>query len=301
MKKLFTLLIAGLMFFSLTACVKEETCILLYENPGGDTEATVVFELDGEEKEITASVTEDYYISVSAGDAEIKLGNGYAYYIYKIYGIDIDTKDNEKELVIITDEVSSDVMLRVLRLEDNEFKLIDFENIEGDMGEHYIHDTLFIGYDAKMSFQGNTLETSKRGRYGMWSVKAEYYFDGEKFAAVSAHEREIVLSSYDGSVRMANEEGMNLVEKGYLKSEEELSKLKEGYVTARADFVNYGEVPHFDGVIELKTGDAFKIIKENSEGFVFIEKKSGESGWIYMGDYRDNRSEVSEIAFYMAD
>ena len=301
MKKLLTLVLAAVMVLSLTACVKMENCILLYENPGADTEATVMFELDGKEREIKASVTEDYYISVSSGDAEIKLGYGEAYYIYKIYGIDIDKNDKKKELVIITDEVSSDVMLRILRLEDGVFTLLNFENTDVYSGETYIHDTLSVGYGAEVEIEGNMLKTSKRGRYGMWSVEAEYTFDGDEFTEDMMNEKEIVASSFDGAVRMANEEGISLVEKGYLKSEEELSNLKEGYVTARADYANYGEVPDFESIIEIKTGDAFKVIKENSDGFVFIEKKSGESGWIYMGDFRDNRHEVSEIAFYMAD
>ena len=309
MKKLLALVLTVLLVLSLTACVdvkkaendRKENAVLLYENPGEETEATVMFDLDGEEREIKASVTEDNYISVYTEDTEIKLGFGESYYIYKIYGIDIDEKDKKKELVIITDEVSSDVMLRVLRLEDDEFKLISFENTDAYSGETYINDMLSVGYDAEVGIEGNRLKTSRRGRYGMWCVEAEYTFDGEMFTEVEIEERNIVRSSYIGMIEYAKVDSEYLLEVGLVKDETEIANLMEGYVTAHADFTESGKAPAKKGTTTIKEGDVFKITKEDSVGFVYIEKKEGKSGWVYLRDYSDNRSEVSEIAFFMAD
>ncbi len=311
MKKLLALLLTGVLALSLTACgemgkaeeAKQGNAVLLYENPKDEKEATVAFDLDedGKDEEVKASLTEDYYISVSSGDAEIKLGYGEAYYIYKIYGIDIDTKDKKKELVIISDEVSSDVMLRVLRFENGEFTLVNFENTDGYTGESYTHDTLSVGYDAEIEFAGKTLETSKRGRYGMWCVEAKYKFDGEVFEKVEIKERNVVRSSYEGMYKFISEEPEYYMEHGIIKDEDELENLKEGYVTAHTDLEISDKAPERKGAVTIKEGDVFKIIMEDSEGFVYVEKKKGESGWVYLGDFSDNRYEVSEIAFFMAD
>ena len=122
----------------------------------------------------------------------------------------------------------------------------------------------------------------------MWCVEAEYAFDGEKFTEVEMEERKVVRPSYN------SEWWTDL-------SGEEKTAMDEGYVIAKADFENYGDVPEREDMIALSAGDWFKVTKEDSDGFVFIEKKSGESGWIYLGNFSDNRYEVSEIAFFLAD
>ena len=77
--------------------------------------------------------------------------------------------------------------------------------------------------------------------------------------------------------------------------------IKKGYISAHGDF-NGKDVncPHGESVKILK-GDIFKITKEAFDGFLYIEKKGGKSGWAYFGDFSDNRNEVSPLAFYMAD
>ncbi len=306
MKKILALLLVLVLILSLTACIKTEEGVkevLLYENPGDETEVTVNYDLneDGEDEEINVYLTEDYYLAVESGDAEIKLGYGEAYYIDKVYAIDVDTEEKGKELVVISEEISSDMMLRVLKSEGEAFRLYEFESIDSYSGEPYTWDTLSVGYEPEVSFVNGILKTSERGHTGMWCVEAEYVFDGNKFTEVEMDERRVVRSSFEGIFSITEDYGAELIENGYVKDEAELENLKEGYATAFADFENYGEVPEHENVISLDAGDVFKVTKEDSEGFICIEKKSGETGWIYMGSYSDNRYDVSEITFFLAD
>lgn len=290
MKKLLSLLLAAVLVFSLASCGKKEECILLFENDGKAESLDLSYDLtgDGMEDDIKIALTEDYYIKVAMGESEISLGYGEAYYIDKVYAIDLDTKEKGLELVLISEEVSSDMMMRVLKPEGDTFRLYEFESVDTYSGEPYLWDTLSVGFEPEISFKGGVLKTSERGRYGMWCVEAEYVFDGEKFTEVEMEERKVVRPSYN------SEWWPDL-------SDEDKKAMDEGYVIAKADFENYGDVPEHDDMADLKAGDLFKITKEDSEGFVFIEKKSGESGWIYMGSFADNRYDVSEMAFFLAD
>ena len=293
MKKLLSLLLAAVLIFSLASCGKKEECILLFENEGKIKKVKVDLSYDltgdGTEDAINVRLTDDYFIEVTCGESKISLGYGEAYYIDKVYAIDLDTKEKGKELVLISEEVSSDMMMRVLKPEGETVRLYEFESVDAYSGEPYMWDTLSVGYEPEISFKGGVLKTSERGRTGMWCVEAEYTFDGEKFTEVEMEERAVVRPSYDEEWIIAEPWG------------ETGKALSEGYVIAHADFENYGEVPEHKDVISLKAGDWFKITKEDSEGFVFIEKKSGESGWIYLGDFLDNRYEVSEMVFFLAD
>lgn len=290
MKKLFTLLMAAVLVFSFASCGKKEECILLFENEGTTENIDLSYDLTGDGKDDTVNIalTEDYCIEVAMGESKISLGYGEAYYIDKVYAIDLDTKEKGKELVLISEEISSDMMLRILKPEEDTFRLYEFEHTDSYSGEPYTWDTLSVGYEPEISFEGGILKTSKRGRTGMWCVETEYSFDGEKFTEVEMKERKVLRPSY-------NSEWWPEL------PEEDAEAMAEGYVIAYADFENYGDALSRDGMTNLNAGDVFKITKEDSDGFVFIEKKSGESGWIYMGDFKDNRYEVSEIAFFLAD
>ena len=290
MKKLLSLLLAAVLIFSLASCGKKEECILLFRNDGKAESLDLSYDLtgDGMEDDIKIALTEDYYIKVAVGESEISLGYGEAYYIDKVYAIDLDTKEKGLELVLISEEVSSDMMMRVLKPEGDTFRLYEFESVDTYSGEPYLWDTLSVGFEPEISFKGGVLKTSERGRTGMWCVEAEYVFDGEKFTEVEMEERKVVRPSYN------SEWWPDL-------SDEDKKAMDEGYVIAKADFENYGDVPEHDDMADLKAGDWFKITKEDSEGFVFIEKKSGESGWIYMGNFADNRYDVSEMVFFIAD
>ncbi|MBQ2941127.1 MAG: SH3 domain-containing protein [Clostridia bacterium] len=290
MKKLLSLLLAAVLIFSLASCGKKEECILLFRNDGKAESLDLSYDLtgDGMEDDIKIALTEDYYIKVAVGESEISLGYGEAYYIDKVYAIDLDTKEKGLELVLISEEVSSDMMMRVLKPEGDTFRLYEFESVDTYSGEPYLWDTLSVGFEPEISFKGGVLKTSERGRTGMWCVEAEYVFDGEKFTEVEMEERKVVRPSYN------SEWWPDL-------SDEDKKAMDEGYVIAKADFENYGDVPEHDDMADLKAGDWFKITKEDSEGFVFIEKKSGESGWIYMGNFADNRYDVSEMVFFLAD
>lgn len=303
MKKLLSLLLAAVLIFSLASCGKKEECILLFRNDGKAESLDLSYDLtgDGVKDDIKIALTEDYYINVAAGESEISLGYGEAYYIDKVYAIDVDTEEKGKELVLISEEVSSDMMLRVLKPEGDTFRLYEFESIDSYSGEPYLWDTLSVGYEPEILFENGILKTSERGRTGMWCVEAEYVFDGNKFTEVEMDERRVVRSSFEGIFSITEDYGAELIENGYVKDEAELENLKEGYATSHANFENYGEVPEHENVISLDAGDVFKVTKEDSEGFIYIEKKTGESGWIYLGSYSDNRYEVSEITFFLAD
>lgn len=57
-------------------------------------------------------------------------------------------------------------------------------------------------------------------------------------------------------------------------SEYEREMWKKGYIMAYRD--------HNGEFISLKEGEYFKVLYDNLQGYVFIEKLSGESGWIYV-------------------
>lgn len=298
MKKIFLTLLALVLSLLFTGCGEKSE--LLFENSELLKSTSVSYDInsDGKDEKIDFSLTDDGYLWVSNEDTGISLGNGDLYGLNAIYGLDIDKKDGQKEIAVITYEMSDDAFLRVLRLGEEGFYTLDFK--WGD----YISDDAYIGYEAEIALDGkNKIKTSERGYFGMWTVEAEYAYDGEKFIKEEKMVKDIVRSSY---AYYENEEaadlmGGDLIDYGILLDKSEIDLLKKGYVLAHADF-NGAELkcPYGDTVRLLK-GDIFKITKESVDGFLYIEKKGGKSGWIYVGDYSDNRNDVSPLAFIMAD
>ncbi len=301
MKKIFSMLLVLIGLIAFTACGNRDFKYELLFGNSEDSKSTLVcYDMtgDGKEEEIKVSITDDDNLLISSMDKEISFGFGEVYYLYKIYGIDLDTKDGYRELAVITDEVSSDVFLRVIRLNEDGFYALEFQNGE------YVSDEAYIGYDAEIEIlEKNKIKTSERGSFGMWSVEAEYTFDGEKFVKEERDVRDVVRSSYAyyEDEKVAEEMGEDLINYGMISDKAEIDLLKEGLVLAHSDF-NGKDVncPHGESVKLLK-GEIFKITKESTDGFLYIEKKGGKSGWVYFGDFTDNRNDVSPLAFYMAD
>ncbi len=301
MRKLLALLLVAVSLFALSGCSDEVLSsgesLLLYKNTLDDTSANVSFDMDndGEDENIELTLSKEGFILLTSGEKEISLGNT-AYYISEVYGIDIDVNDTFKELAVISTEDSSDMVLRVLRLDENGFTPVLFDTLSGEEGYE-----AYLGYEPQIEVSNGTIKTSKRGRYGMWCVEAEFTYKGTEFREEVKKERAVVRSSYKDMAGFIENESEAYLRMGIIKDIGEVESLKEGYVVAHADFVNTEKAKKRDEMILLKAGDEFKIVAEDSEGFVKIEKKTGESGWIYMGKFKDNRDEVSPIAFFMAD
>lgn len=301
MKKIFLSLLALVLFLMFTGCgTKDFKSELLFENSENIKSTSVSYDInsDGEAEKIEFTVTDDGYLVLNSPDGSIDLGFGELYNLHAVYGLDLDTKDGCKELALFTEEVSDDTFLRILRLNEEGFYTLNF--VFGD----YVADSAYIGYKADLAVSGkNKIKTSERGSFGMWSVEAEYTFDGEKFVKVKKDIKEIVRSSYAyyEDEKVAEEMGEDLINYGFILDKSEVELLKGGYVLAHEDF-NGEELkcPHGDAVRLLK-GDIFKITKEAADGFIYIEKKGGKSGWVYFGDFTDNRNDVSPLAFFMAD
>ncbi len=297
MKRIFSFVIVLLMIIFLFGCGKtrEE---LLFDNVDLLKKMSVTFDVTGNgEEEINFIITDDCYLKVFANESEITLGSGGLYTLYKIYGLDLDKNDNYKEIAVITSEESDDNFIRILRWTENGAYPLMF-NYDG-----YVTDAAYIGYDINLSMdEKNKINTSERGHFGMWSVDASYTLSGEEFIKEEKEVRDIIRSSYAYYEEndLTDEEIDDLIAYGMIKDKEEVKLLKDGWALAYTDFNGEDrKCPHGDNVSLLK-GDIFKVTKEAKDGFVYIEKKKGKPGWIYMGDYQDNRYDVSPIAFFLA-
>ncbi len=298
MKKIFALLLLFVLLFMFTACGEKSE--LLFKNDELLKSTSVYYDInsDGKDEEIEFTVTDDGFLLIRANDWVTDLGEGYLYALNAVYGLDIDKNDGEKEIAVITYEMSDDAFLRVLRWGEEGLYTLDFK--VGD----YVSDDAYIGYEAEITLNGkNRIKTSERGYLGMWTIEAEYVFDGEAFVKEEKMVNDIVRSSY---AYYENEEaaelmGGDLIDYGILQNEEEIELLKKGYVMAHADHNGTELKCPYGNSVRLLKGDIFKITKESRDGFLYIEKKGGKSGWIYLGDFADNRYDVSPLAFFMAD
>ena len=243
------------------------------------------FNFDGkkEEVEIEFEFFDEYdwsyYMEVSIGEYKTKIeveGN----YIEAVYACDIDESDGVRDLVIFTNEMSGDPIVRILKY-DSSLPLYNFVNDYDDTP--YGHK--WIGYAVNCYFNVNeddsiTME-EQTSSAGMWSVYKTYYRDENGIFVEKKPEYYDVLPDF-----MARE--YDFIED---MGKEEKEKWKKGYIMAHTDYTSNG--------FTLYEGDYFKVLYDDGNNEIYVEKENGEGAWINV-DYSMEREKLNRNYFYLA-
>ena len=241
-------------------------------------------DFDGKKERIELFVDDDYetmpntlYVAVGSYTRGIQIIDGV---IEKVYICDLDTTDNRRELAIFTNEVSNDPILRIFKFE-NGLTPVEFRKDFLD-GSFIVDGELYTGYAFNYYCHVNdddTLVIEEQTRsHGMWSVRRIYH-------NVDGVYREIHADTYP-------------VEEFFMKNHDTSHMLPEeremwakGYIKAHTDFAGLG--------VDLYEGDYFKVTMDDEKDNVYIEKTSGEKGWINVADFNQN-FELNNDFFYLA-
>jgi len=233
------------------------------------------FETWGDSTDDNLKVTLGEY----TGDFEIWEGT-----IKKVYACDLDAKDGLMELAIFTNEVSDDPRVRILKYDsDLTPAMFRFEDFEGNIR---IDDCNWIGYAFTyyLNVLGDyvfTLEEQTQSA-GMWSVYRTYELKDGAYEVIPETNREVLH---------------NFVEESYGSFgpvvPEELEKWKEGhYIKAYVEYPGDG--------ITLYPGDYFKVVLDDDNHNIMVEKETGEKGWINISYENPLRDKLNMNYFYLA-
>ena len=74
--------------------------------------------------------------------------------------------------------------------------------------------------------------------------------------------------------------------------DDEVPMWLKGYVKAHCDY-NHGD-------ISINEGEYFKVLKDNDESMVYIEKEDGSAGWINIDYDVDGRYDLNPAFFFLA-
>ncbi|MBE7029782.1 MAG: hypothetical protein E7405_06025 [Ruminococcaceae bacterium] len=245
-----------------------DTSGCITDNGSGFYSNNMDLDHDGENETITMEVVTDgkmpweASLNITAGEFSTSLPmiDGM---IDAVYSCDIDTEDGVSDLAIITNEVSDDPRIRIIKYAEN-MPLYQF-NLNDEVG---INDELWLGY--AISYYFNILENDQlvlemqTPSYGMWSVYR--YFQRNENGVFE----EVIKEHYDILP--------DFMERAYTKdfSEHELDMWQKGYITAHCDY-KYED-------FEIKEGEFFKPLYDDGKNKLFVEKENGTDGWISL-DY----------------
>lgn len=250
-----------------------------------DFEYDIDFDFDGkkEEVEIDFDSLDEYdwshNMKISVGNYTTSVateGNC----IEAVYACDIDENDGVRDLVIITNEMSSDPVVRIYNYKSGlpPYSFIPDYDTESK-------DELWIGYAVNYFFNVNddgsiTLE-EQTSSAGMWSVYKNYYRDENGIFVEKKPKYYEVLPDF-----MVREYGF-IEDMG----KEETEKWEKGYIMAHTDYTSNG--------FTLYEGDYFRVLYDDGNNGLYVEKESGEGAWINI-DYSMEREELNRNYFYMA-
>ena len=186
------------------------------------------------------------------------------------------------DLAVITTEVSSDPVLRMLKYAET-LTPYEFHAAWGGDSETYPH--FNTGYVSKHYFNLNddgtiTIKTQTNSA-GMWHVMRDFELDENGVF------EEIERESYDIQPGFMDEVlSYNMLE------DDEVPMWLKGYVKAHCDY-NHGD-------ISINEGEYFKVLKDNDESMVYIEKEDGSAGWINIDYDVDGRYDLNPAFFFLA-
>ncbi len=72
----------------------------------------------------------------------------------------------------------------------------------------------------------------------------------------------------------------------------ERAQWEKGYIKAYAEYVGSG--------VTLHPGEYFKVLRDDGKNNLYVEKESGENGWINIDYKNPARYELNELFFFLA-
>lgn len=242
-------------------------------------------DFDGKNENITMEIVlnEDEpwesQLLVSAGDyhKDLPMMDGR---IDAVYACDIDKTDGVFDIAVITNEVSDDPRIRILKYDE------DFTQYKFCLNEdNGISDELWLGYAVSYYFNVNDDDTitieEQTPSYGMWSVYKTYSRNDDGVFEEVAPKYYDILPDF--------------MEKAYTEnmSDKELEMWKKGFIKAYSDYD--------DGTLVIKTDEYVKPLYDDGKNKIYLEIENGESGWMNM-DYADgyNPAAFNQYFFFLA-
>lgn len=221
------------------------------------------------------------YMLVNIGDRVVKTQIEDDGFIMMVYACDIDVNDGVYDLAVITEELSADPRIRIFRYDEN---LTPYS-----FGERDYNNSMWIGYVDRCYFNvndDNTITLRCGSDAGMWDKMETYTLnENGEFEEIKPEK-----GYYEILADHVNTGGWG--DDYDPMTEEERLKLRDGYIMAHCKCSNEQ--------ITLNKGDYFKVLYEDFNGNIYIEKETGEGGWIKL-DISDNlRYELNSHFFYMA-
>ena len=306
MKKILVLLISLLMIIGLAGCndntvappietpepeakdyPRTEDISQGIEDEGESFSYSYDFDHDGEEEDIELEIIseEDWEskMAIRIGDYEKRVEIIDWGSIDAVYSCVIDTEDGVRDLAVITNEQSADPRLRIFKYDEDLTQYeFSYENYDGD---YATSDDRWIGYAVSYYFNVNDDDTitieEQTNSMGMWSVYKTYKMDSQgRFAEIKPDKYEILPDFIEGSYGSSQVEG------------EEKSMWDKGFIKAYIDFES--------GEVSLEEGEYFKVLYDDGEDNIYIEKEDGTSGWIYIGYDAEGRYDLNQYFFFLA-
>ncbi len=210
--------------------------------------------------------------------------------IVKVYDCDLDTKDNLRDLAIITEEGSGDPRIRIISYSDTEWlycqKFLE-DAYYDDESERTVNQDNWMGYACTYYFNVNDDDTltieEQTTSVGMWSVYKRYAKNSD-----GVYE-EILPDKYE----ILPDFMKNVEEWGEFVSEEEKALWKKGFVMARTSYKN-------DNII-ITAGESFKPLYDDGNNNLYIQKENGEKGTIDISyENFGNRQDFNPLFFFLA-
>lgn len=312
MKKILALMIAVIMVFGLSACSenavapnsdktaqekdkeKEDKIYPRTEDisQGIDDEGMTFtysydFDFDEEEEKIEFEIVSDddwqAELNIKIADYKKTLEIVDWGTIDAVYACDVDTEDGVRDIAIITNEQSNDPRIRILKY-DQDLTAYEF-SYEDYKGDYVTSDDRWIGYAVSYYFNVNDNDTitieEQTDSAGMWSVYQTYKMNSSgRFVEIVPDKYEVLPDFIKGSYGAHQVTG------------EEKNKWDNGFIKAYVDFES--------GKVAIYEGEYFKVLYDDGENNIYIEKEDGTSGWIYIGYDAEGKEELNPYFFFLA-
>ena len=255
------------------------------DNEGQSFSYNCDLDYDGNNENISINIVPvgeyEEVIEVVVGDKQIQFDSYFAH-IEKVYSCDIVEDDKTRDIAIITNEESGDPRIRILSYK-NDLQAYSFPNEYEESG---IDDCRWLGYACSYYFKVNddgtvTLE-EQTNSVGMWSVNKKYELKDGAFEEVP-YDKYIILPDFMEKREYFGEE----------VTYEEKEKWKDGYIKAYCPYANES--------ISIAEGEYIKPLYDNDKNRIYVEKETGETGFIDVGyDSGLDRDVFNEMFFYLA-
>ena len=234
-------------------------------------------DFDGKKESIEVRVAyegEYQYANVSIGEKKKKseMCDGG---LTDVYVTDINSADGVKDLVVVTEEVSGDPIVRIYRYTDG-LRQYSFDTeweVAESFGTGYVSSYLNVPEDNCLIIKTQT------DSYGMWGVLKTYRMSEDGIFYEEKPEHYEILAE-------------EFMDRDYLPIEDahELRMWEKGYVKAHSRYESNGMV--------IRQGEYFKVLYDNGYNFLYIVKENGQDGWISIEGYP--MSEVNPYFFFLA-